>query len=154
MAIAFVLTALAACGKSEEKKIDAAPQPAGDPAVQAQTRIYGKADAECFAGIVRASDKKHFTRDDFVKWKDKLGDKDKDWLSGFSVFYSTVTRVVTSHMGRTSKELYESNLITLQQLDVIEGYVNIYQESDAAKADSLAAAACAKVGFTKGLNLD
>ena len=143
--LAIVVTA---CEKHESDKA-AALQPTEIP-----TKMYGKEDAECFAGLVRAADVKHMTPVDFKSWKDKLNSKDKDWLSGFSEAYSAATKVVGAHMGKTPKELYESRLITAQQLDLIEGYLNTYQDNDASRASALSAAACVKVGFAKGADLN
>ena len=146
-AVVFVTIAMVACGKGEEKKTDGAPQ---TPIAQAQTRAYGKEDGECYAGIVRAFDAKHLTQTDFHNWKEKLSRKDKEWLIGFIYFLSNTTRVVNTHMGKPLKQLYESNLITINQLNVTEGYLNVFGERDPLKASSVSADACVRVGFSKG----
>lgn len=149
MTVAVVAVALTACGKNEETRTAAAAASAGT-----QKDVYGKEDAECFAGIIRAADAKHFTPVDLGNWKNKLNSKDKDWLSGFYVAYSKATGVVETHLGRTPEELYKADLITLQQLDMVKGYVDVFQMKDAAKADSLSASACASIGFSKGTDLN
>lgn len=151
VAAAFVL---ASCGKGEEAQSVAAPvllDVAGKPV---PVESFGKQDGECFAGIVRAADAKKFSKDDFSKWKDKLGGKDKDWLNNFSVYHSYVTRILTTNMGKTTKELSDAKLLDQRQVDVIDGYLAVAQESDVAKADSMAAGACTAIGFSKGINFN
>lgn len=143
-ALAFIAIAIVACGKREEKKADATSLPI------VQTKAYGKEDAECYAGIVRAFDAKHLTQADFHNWKEKLGSKDKDWLNGFADFFSNAGKVVNANLGKSPKQLYESKLITINQLNVIESYVTAYDEADALKASSVSAEGCVKVGFSKG----
>ena len=150
--VALVVFALTACAKSEEKKADAAPQSSNASTVPA--RVFGKEDGECFGGIVRAVNAKHLAPADFYQWKEKLNSKDKDWIVGLSDVYSKGTKVASAHLGKPVEQLYDSKLITLEQLNVIKGYLNVYQENDAVKAEASSAGACAKVGFTKGANLD
>lgn len=141
--IVFIATTMTACGKGGEKNS------------HPPTGVYGKEDAECFAGIVRAVDEKHMTPASFKNWEDKLVDaKDKVWLSGFSAAYSGVAKVVAANLGKTPAELYESKLITIQQMEIIEGYTGVYQEQDASKANAVSTNACAHIGFTKGLDLN
>ena len=151
--VAVVAIALTACGKSADQNAKPAPQSTGTPTAQAQARIYGTEDGQCFAGIVKAVDAKHMTSADYHKWIDKLNDNDKIWITGFSDFYSKSVRVANAHMGNSPKQLYDSKLITINQLNVLEGYVNVYQESDSLKAGALSAGACVKVGFGKGTDL-
>ena len=141
--VVFVAIALMACGKNEAKVTTA----------QASTNTYGKEGGQCFAGILRAADAKHFTPTDFKNWKDKLNDKDKDWLNGFFNIYTAATKVANAHFGTPPKQLYDSKLITLEQLNVLEGFVNVYLESDPQKAGDSSANACKNVGFTKGADL-
>jgi hypothetical protein len=152
--VALVATALTACGKNQEKKADAAPQSTDTPIAQAPTKIYGTEDGECFAGIVRAVDAKHMTPNDYHNWIDKLDSKDKGWLIGFSEYYSKAAKIANANFGKTPKQLYSSNLIAIKQLNVLEGYMNVYQENDALKANALSTSACVKVGFTKGADLN
>jgi len=140
--MAFIAFTLTACGKNEES------HPSGTSSTEATIKAYGKKDAECFAGIIKSSDTKHFTPLDFKNWKDKLNPKDKDWLTGFLGFYSPAASVVTTHIGKSPEELFESKLITTQQRNIIEGYLKIINEKDASKASALSASACVDVDFT------
>lgn len=141
--IVLMSIAMTACGKGGEKNS------------QSSTGVYGKEDAECFAGIVRAVEAKHMTPADFRNWKDKrVEGKDKDWLSSFSVSYAGAANVVATNLGKTPEELYKSKLITTQQMEIIEGYMSVYQEQDASKANAVSTSACAHIGFTKGLDLN
>jgi hypothetical protein len=151
--IVFIAMALSACGKSEYKN-GASPPSTVTPVAQVQTKTYGKEDGECYAGIIKEMNAKHLAQTDFHKWKDQLNGKDKDWINGFLGFYSNTVAVVKTHIGRTPKQLYESNLITLNQLNVIEGYLHVYQEDDLLRASALSASACINVGFTKGTDLN
>lgn len=154
MAVALVAFALTACAKNEEKKADAASPSSSTSTAPAAARVFGKEDGECFGGIVREVNAKHLASADFYKWKEKLGSKDKDWLVGLSDVYSKGTKVASAHLGKPVEQLYDSKLLTLEQLNVIEGYLKVYQETDALRAGATSAGACVNVGFTKGANLD
>jgi hypothetical protein len=146
--VVLVAIALTACGKSEQKKADAAT-----PSAQSQTKIYGREDGECFAGILRLSDEKKFTAADLRNWRDQLNSKDKEWFNATSIFYANAAKTANAHLGSSPKQLHESNVITLEQYNLIEGYLDVYQDKDSLKASDKSASACVKLGFTKGLDL-
>jgi len=155
--ITLVAIALMACGKNGEKKTEATPQSTETSISQTPVKVYRKEDGECFAGILREVDEKHMIPADYTNWVGKQNGKDKEWLSGITDFYSNVAVVAVPNIlksNKTPKQLYSSNLITLDQLNVLEGYLNVYQENDYRKASALAAVACIKVGFTKKIDLN
>jgi hypothetical protein len=156
MVVTFVAIVLMACGKNGEKRTDAVPQSTEISISHTLTKAYSKEDGECFAGVMRAFDEKHMTSADYTNWVDKLNSKDKEWLSGITDFYSKAAAVAIPNIlksNKTPKQLYNSNLITMNQLNVLEGYLNVYQEGDSRKAGALSSNACIKVGFTKKIDL-
>lgn len=142
---AIAVLVLAGCGKNEGRLVDSAP-----PSAQS----YVTEDGECFAGIVMAVEAKNMDPTGYAAWREKLNSKDKQWLTGFSGAYSTATRIANSHLGQTTKQLYERKVITGDQFNILDGYLKIYQETDPLKAKALSAGACAKVGFSKGTDLN
>jgi hypothetical protein len=150
IAAVFIGLALTACGKGEEKKMDAAQQSAAAPIAQASSKVYGKNDGECFANIVKEFDAKKLNPAEMHIWRDKLSSKDKDWLTGVSDVFSNTQKIVKANLGRSSSQLYDAKLITTEQWNVMEGYLSVFRESDPLKASAVSADACVEVGFTKG----
>lgn len=141
------LLMLAACGKNDEGTPASAPAAAGE-------KVYHKEDAQCFAGVIRTADEKKMSPAEFGKWESKLNDKDKIWIANYSGYHANLSKILTSHLGKTNKELIEARVITAEQGAIIDGYILVAQESDPAKAKAVAAEACSRIGFSKGLALD